>query len=385
MRPAGPGGLDAGGRDQRSCCIWCCTRLRSSDMSEQLTDLAYYYPEPYWGPGHADAMKNLLLFFDGIAILLPRYMSGRERAADPVLAAPLLEKGLLRVLEPETFVDQQVTEALITALTELVTGGAFDDLNRREYGYAELSRSRMGWNADIELSEMITEELITRGLALPSEDRVSVPLHPAVRRTFLVLLSQLARDAGRRVGLRLHPATVSYDAIDDLISVMSLEPSLSAGHVVTLDEETVGLDLSAVPLEDVLDFREHHGEAYRVYARHVREQVTQLGLLEPEERKARLYDRREELADLANDLRKTARQWWRNPLGSFAIGAAGAAWLTAGPLHDPVGGLLALAGTGLAVASAAGQQPATAYSYILDARRALGSRSGRALARPTPY
>jgi hypothetical protein len=64
-----------------------------------------------------------------------------------------------------------------------------------------------------------------------------------------------------------------------------------------------------------------------------------------------------------------------NAAGQFAIGAAGAAWLAMGPLHDPIGGALALAGTGLAAASAAGQQPATAYSYILDARRALGSGS----------
>jgi hypothetical protein len=56
-------------------------------------------------------------------------------------------------------VDQEVTEALITAVTELVTQGAFDNLERPKYGYAELSRSRMGWDADVELSEMITEDL----------------------------------------------------------------------------------------------------------------------------------------------------------------------------------------------------------------------------------
>jgi hypothetical protein len=61
-------------------------------MSERVADLAYYYPQPYWAAGEIDVMKNLLLFFDGIAILLPRYMSGREAAADPVLAGPLREK-----------------------------------------------------------------------------------------------------------------------------------------------------------------------------------------------------------------------------------------------------------------------------------------------------
>src|SRR5580700_998686 len=175
----------------------CLTLLLSSDVGDQMPDLAYYYPEPYWRTHEIDSIKNLLLFFDGVAILLPRYARGREIAADPVLAGPLLERGLLRILEPETFVDQQVTEPLISAVTDLVTGGAFDDLERSQYGYQELSRSRMGWDADVELSEMITDELISRDLARPTEDGVSIPLHPVVRTTFLVLLSQLARDAGR--------------------------------------------------------------------------------------------------------------------------------------------------------------------------------------------
>jgi hypothetical protein len=197
-------------------------------MTEEMPDLAYYYPAPYWRTDEVDVLKSLLLFFDGIAILLPRYMAGRESGADPILAGPLREKGLLRVLEPETFVDQEVAEALITAVTELVTEGAFDDLERPEYGYQELSRSRMGWDADVELSQMIIEELIARDLARPSEDGVSVPLHPAVRTTFLVLLSQLARGAGRRRGLNLHPATTNLRAVNGLMSVMSLEAGRSA-------------------------------------------------------------------------------------------------------------------------------------------------------------
>src|ERR1700729_3072827 len=158
-------------------------------MSEEIPDLAYYYPEPYWLEGHVDSLKNLLLFFDGIAILLPRYMRGRESVADPILAAPMAEQGLLKILEPESFIDQDVTEKLITAITGLVTEGAFDDLDR-SLTYAELSRSRMGWDADIELSQMIIEELTAKNLAYPSRDGVSVPLHPVVRTTFLVLLSQ---------------------------------------------------------------------------------------------------------------------------------------------------------------------------------------------------
>jgi hypothetical protein len=62
--------------------------------------------------------------------------------------------------------------------------------------FAGLSRSRMGWNADVELSGLLVEELKKGGLAEDSRDDVSVPLHPTVRTTILVLLSQLSRRAG---------------------------------------------------------------------------------------------------------------------------------------------------------------------------------------------
>lgn len=49
-------------------------------------DVAYYYPAPYWMPHETDWIKSLLLFFDRVAILLPGYMYGRHRTADPTLA-----------------------------------------------------------------------------------------------------------------------------------------------------------------------------------------------------------------------------------------------------------------------------------------------------------
>ena len=39
----------------------------------------------------------MLLFFDKVSILLPGYMYGRHHFADPVLAEPLEDQGLLEV------------------------------------------------------------------------------------------------------------------------------------------------------------------------------------------------------------------------------------------------------------------------------------------------
>ncbi|WP_419933551.1 hypothetical protein [Candidatus Palauibacter sp.] len=90
-------------------------------------DVAYYYPAPYWAHGESDWVKSLLLFFDRLAILLPGYMYGRHEAADPTLVAPLEERGLLQVLEPDDWVDESMTNELAEIIVELLTNGAFDE------------------------------------------------------------------------------------------------------------------------------------------------------------------------------------------------------------------------------------------------------------------
>src|SRR5436190_2403753 len=94
------------------------------DVAEK-SELAYYYPEPYWLAREGSWVKSLLLFFDGVAILLPNYMSGRELVADPSLAGPLIDRGLLKVLEPEWFVDGPLSARLAEGMVELIVGGAF--------------------------------------------------------------------------------------------------------------------------------------------------------------------------------------------------------------------------------------------------------------------
>jgi hypothetical protein len=136
-----------------------------------LVEAAYYYSAPYWHPDESGWVKSLLLFFDEIDILLPGYMYGRHHAADPSLAIPLEERGLLKILEPSSWVIGEIAEKLAEVVVELLTTGAFDNLPQATY-FAELSRSRMGYGADVELADMLVDELKARGLARPSEDGV---------------------------------------------------------------------------------------------------------------------------------------------------------------------------------------------------------------------
>jgi len=183
---------------------------------------------------------------------VPEYKQGEPEALDPVLAAPLREQGLLHYLIADQVVDKAATEQLATALTNFITSGAFDSLARDGTAFHAISMSRMGYFGDQGLAQMLFEELEARGLARKSQDGVSIPLHPAIRYLILVLLAQILRPRGASMGLDLSPATDQPRIVKALTELLELPTAPSAGHVVAFDLETVSVDLSAVPLDEVL-------------------------------------------------------------------------------------------------------------------------------------
>lgn len=331
-------------------------------------DVAYYYPAPYWGLRDSDWVKSLLLFFDQVAILLPGYMYGRHVVADPILAGPLEERGLLQVIEPNDWVDEGMANHLAEIVVELLTNGAFDDLPEEGY-FQELSYSRLGYGADVELADFLVEELRAKNLARPSEDGVSVPLHPIVRTTILVLLGQLSRLAGGERGLAIHPTTNSRRAVRDLVSALSRDRMPSCGKVIGLDLEPVSVNLESIPLDDVLQFRTERRDAHRAYMRNLRRFMAELAAIaEPEQREALLLDRREQIANAAEDLRRATDRAFKKSLSSWSLGLAGGAWaLTTG---DALGA--ALAAGGVISELFGGARGVAAYSYLFAIEEKLG-------------
>lgn len=331
----------------------------------ELREMAYLH-EPYWRSSESDWIKSLLLFFDGVALLVPDYMRATPLLSDASLAQPLADQGLLVRLSPETLVDQETTEALTDLLVELLATGAFDHLDRNSV-FPELSYSRLGGHADAGLTEIVIEELMAQGLARPSHDGVSVPLHPTVRAFILVALPQLLRAPAESAGYALQPSSGNTPAIKALLRTLGLVSLPTSGHVVALDLEQVTLDLGPVPLDEVLDFRLAHGAEHRAYARDLRRFIRELASLDQDSRDRALTDRREELADTADQLRRLARTSWRRPLATFGLGIAGSAvtFATGNPL---VAGITA-AGALLGLRRQA--DPASAYSYLFRAEEHL--------------
>jgi len=233
-----------------ACGPACATYARVVEDPETPTEIAYYYPEPYWLAHEGGWVKSLLLFFDEIAILLPSYMRGRHLLADPTLAGPVEERGLLRVLEPETFVDEGTATELTAVIEALVDEEVFGALS--EVGsLAELSMSRMGYGTLRAVANRISAKLQERGLATESEDGVSIPMHPEVRSAYLLILAQLARATGARQGLDLHPVTNGREAGSALRHLLELKPMPSRGHIVDFDLASALVGPPVAPSLDV--------------------------------------------------------------------------------------------------------------------------------------
>lgn len=326
-------------------------------------DLAYLYPEPLWRSG--EWVKNVLLLFDGVTLLVPDYMREAPSRIDVEIGQPLQEMGLLRVLSPEVLVDAEATSRLVTTLVDLIANGAFDDLPPATV-FHNLSHSRLGYVGDPGLSRMVIEELEARGLAQPSADGVSIPVHPLVRWSVLILLSQLMTSQSLQDGSRLEPVTDRPEVHRALAEVLNLPTMPTAGTVYASDVNTLGLNLAGVPLDEVLAFREQHGPAYRAYARNVRDFARTLGTFSESDQASALTDRRDALADELAALQGLPESAWRSG-ANMVLGVVGATYKALkGDFFEAVqdfsSGVLGVKPSG---------QPQTAFGYLLTAHSRL--------------
>ena len=119
-------------------------------------------------------------------------------------------------------------------------------------------------------------------------------------------------------------------------------------RIITDDLHQLEIDLSAVALDEVLDFRRSGcGSEYRAYSRDVRLFVLELSQLSYAEQIAALAARRAEINDRIDELNRLTSRAFRRQLASLGFGLAGAAWTL---VHgDPWGGLFAAGATAAGV------------------------------------
>src|ERR1700733_14799105 len=103
-------------------------------------ELAFYYPNPMWYRG--DWVKNLILFFDGIALLVPKYMKARLDELDPAIVSGLKQHGLLHIGQPEKAVAKAAQGTIARALTQIISSGALYRLSKEKISFCFLTIRR---------------------------------------------------------------------------------------------------------------------------------------------------------------------------------------------------------------------------------------------------
>jgi len=199
-------------------------------------------------------------------------MRGRNVVADPTLAEPLEERGLLRVLEPETFVDEEIATELTEAIEALIRDGAFDGLSKAG-GFAELSMSRMGLGVLDTVARRVLDELSARGRGrCPPQDEASRSrcIH-ASRSIYLVLLAQLARQAGgaQRAGLASSDQWAWRHRSVRATGPISLRCPHAASSSPWISRSSLSI-VDSVPLDEVLEFKQENHREHRRYMENLR-------------------------------------------------------------------------------------------------------------------
>jgi hypothetical protein len=329
--------------------------------SEAATkEIAYYYPNPMWDRG--DWVKNLILFFDGVALLVPDYLKEKPRMIDPAIVAGLEQYGLLHMLEPESIVDATATEQLAAAMREIIESGKLDDL-KADSDFHELSMSRLGYFGNESIATELFNELKKRGLARESEDGKSIPMHAKVRSLVLVLLSQILRSYGSKMDAELSPVTDRPMVVRALAEMLAQKVLPSTGSVIAFDMATVSVDVGSIPIDEVLSFRKENLKAYRRYTLSVRRFAQELSKMTDAERTDAFDLRQAELDDLASDIRKKARKAWKKPAAlAFSLTGAAVSLAAGHPLAAGLSLSAALLGYTPGAKSEMG-----AYSYLFRA------------------
>ena len=338
-------------------------RNQFSDESKAPPEIAFYYPGQYLSD--PDWAKNLILFFDGIGMLIPNYMKDHYNLDDLTIITGLREHGLFHVIEPEIAVDEDATRELVSMLKGIINSGVLNELSNETTAFGSISTSRLGFYGDLKLAQTIFEELKSHGLAKDTEDGGhSIPIHRTVRSLILVLLAHILRSQGQKQGLDLSPATDRpklVKALGELVSVSLTPTNPTVNDIIAFDMNTVGVNLGLIPIEEVLAFRKEHYPEYRKYSLCVRKFGRELSCMDPKERDQAFEERQEELESIARELHKLTPRTWKK-FAPFGLGLIGAAWaLNQG---DPVTAAIT-ATTG--VLATPGKVDTGVYSYLFSA------------------
>ncbi|MEV2254502.1 hypothetical protein AB0I94_28665 [Streptomyces sp. NPDC050147] len=350
---------------------------------DSAKDYLYYASDWIWDIDFETHIKSLLLFFDGVAFSLPGEAISEVINRSSGLAQPLTEHGLLINLVPEETLPVESSAQLAEALTQWVTDNR-DLLASMDEPYEALTPQHWGVrpHEQVREAEVLSATLRRLGLAYPTHHQDIWHLSPHVHLLVLMFYCKaLHRAIQQRSDITLQPVFEAHEfkhtygftprqLIEMVMSSSSLTTSQRRGSVriVESDIRQVGVDLTHVPLDEILDFRRQHRDSLRSYVRGLRGLLLAAEHFNNEQFEAELRERANQIDQEARELRRATRRAFGATLAGSALSIAGAAWTAT--QGDLVGALLATAAAGVTFTPPS--QPATAYSYFFQIDRRFG-------------
>jgi hypothetical protein len=172
-------------------------------------------------------------------------------------------------------------------------------------------------------------------------------------------------------GIILHPVTDSSNLAYELDVALRTGNKLvvSGGPIVrqlSADLVDVGTDLSDVPLDEVLNFRQENKVHYVAYANGLREFLTTQATLSAAEQNKAQQQRRLLIQEQAAELRKISGKAFGIRSAALLLGLVGAAWTAA---HGDNLGSIFAALTASTSAIPMPESTVSAYSYLLKTRK----------------
>jgi hypothetical protein len=333
----------------------------------RIPEFAFYYGDWIWNEDLTGWVKSLLLFFDGIALSVSPEKAEELIESNPVLAQPLAELDLLRNYWPNSFdewLEPYTAEAakyvplvrrIIEIYERIPEGGTLSASDQHEIERVVTESGdvvKAGWKA---YSNTISRAAQKYG-GTPSQMK-------AIASGFMArLLRKNVTDVA------IEPVIDDEDA-GGFVAALTGSHYAGRGKIVIGDLVQIGIDLSAVPLDEVLDFRSKYGSEYRSYSNEVRKLVLELSLMDEADQPLALRERRAELEDRAEQLRKTGRAAFARQSITLGFGLAGAAWTL---VHgDPWGASFAASAAAAGLSRQDPESIGASYTYILRAKTEL--------------
>lgn len=297
--------------------------------------LALFHPWPQVSARQISGrIKNILLFFDGMALLAPPALFGSLADDDRSIVETLVESDLFHLLSPSALMDSSSADRIMAFLSR--ASASFEA--RAQYRFTGRPESGpipglLDWvgvgnlTGDVlKYADSLWHELFCRGLA--ADARASFPrlLHPSIWGTIEALLAYTLRSAGSSSGLDLRPVTDDSAFVDSTMRLWGHSSNAKQAQLIASNLEEVAPDLSDLPLDQVLDFRAMHGAQFRSYMEQLYMLVVDFAAAHNCDQDFALAERYSEIAEAAEDLRRITRKCWRRPISMMGLAIFGTTW-----------------------------------------------------------